>query len=84
MEIGKIIFIVDALLIISLIFVAISGAILFFRDAGIIENLYGIKMHEIKYIHNYFGIYFIILSIIHLALHVKWILYMSKKLLQIR
>lgn len=81
MEKEKINYIIDFLMIIALIVVATSGVILYFRDIGSRgETFLGIRRHEIRDVHNYFGFAFIILMITHIVLHFKWIFSMSKKM----
>lgn len=80
----KINYFIDVLMLIFFIIVAFSGIFLLITDVGFrgTFSILGIKRCVFKEIHEYFGIVFIILMAAHIALHMKWILCMSKKMLK--
>jgi cytochrome b subunit of formate dehydrogenase len=84
MEKIKINFITDIFLGISFIVTAITGVLIFlFLPGGVRQGRYqlflGITKDVWSLVHNYAGIIFIILSIVHLILHGDWIVRMIKR-----
>jgi len=83
MDKTKINYFIDVLLIISFIVVAITSIIIFFflpsgvRQAGY-QTFLGMTKHTWSNIHTIFGFAMIILSLVHLILHFKWLTVMSK------
>ncbi|MFA5745952.1 MAG: DUF4405 domain-containing protein [archaeon] len=79
----KINYFIDVLLIISFIVVAITSLVIFFflpsgvRQAGY-QTFLGLTKHSWGNIHTISGFAMIILSLIHLILHFKWLTTMSK------
>lgn len=74
----KINFFVDFLAFVSFLIVALTGLIIFFfLPSGVKGGRYleflGITKYTYVQIHNYFGIFMIILVFIHLILHWNWI-----------
>lgn len=83
MDKTKVNYFVDVLLIISFIVVAITSVIIFFflpsgvRQAGY-QTFLGLTKHTWSNIHTIFGFTMIVLSLVHLVLHFKWLTAMSK------
>lgn len=79
MERSKINYIVDMLMVLSFFVVAVTGLVLFLflngRGGG---RFFGSIRHTYVSIHNWSGMIFIILVIVHLILHWDWIVCMTK------
>lgn len=79
----KINYTIDLLTLISFLITAFSGlAIKFFMPSGVrqgrLQEFLGIQKGVWSEIHDWFGILFIVLAIIHLVLHWDWIVCMTK------
>lgn len=76
---------IDWLLLITLIITSVSALVIFFflpsgvRQGGYQEAL-GITKHTWLILHNWAGLSFIILAIIHYILHLNWVATMTKGL----
>lgn len=85
MERSKTNYVINALMVISFIITAVTGLIMFFflpsgvSRGGYQESL-GITKHIWITVHNWSGIILIILVIIHLVLHLGWIVSMTKNI----
>ncbi|MEM2226169.1 MAG: DUF4405 domain-containing protein [Candidatus Bathyarchaeia archaeon] len=77
MEKSKINYIVDVLMVLSFFVVAVTGLVLFLFLNGR-GRFFGSIRHAYVSIHNWSGMIFIILVIIHLILHWDWIVCMTK------
>ncbi|HOZ35914.1 MAG TPA: DUF4405 domain-containing protein [archaeon] len=79
----KVNYFIDVPLALSFIIVAITSLILFFflpsgvRQAGY-QMFWGLTKHTWSQIHTISGFIMIILSLVHLILHFKWLTTMSK------
>lgn len=78
-------YVVDFLMTISFIVTAISGLILFFfLPSGVKQGSYqtflGIIKGNWSVVHDWSGIVFIILGVLHFILHWNWIVSMTKNL----
>ncbi|MEM4703412.1 MAG: DUF4405 domain-containing protein [Candidatus Pacearchaeota archaeon] len=85
MEKAKLNYIIDFLMVISFIVTSITALIIFFfLPSGIPRAGHQIFLGTTKRawssIHNWSGIIFIILVIIHLILHWNWIISMTKNI----
>ncbi len=75
----------DIILLISIIITSFTAIIIFFflpsgvRQGGYQEVL-GITKHTWSTLHNWAGLSFIILAIIHYILHLDWVVAMTKNL----
>lgn len=83
----KINYIVDFLTFISFVFTAISGLVMkFFMPGGVrqgrLQEFWGIQKGAWSEIHEWFGIIFIILVIIHFILHWDWIVSVTKNIFE--
>lgn len=81
----KINYTIDLLALISFLITALSGlAIKFFMPSGVrqgrLQEFLGIQKGIWSEIHDWFGILFIILTIIHLILHWEWVVCMTKNM----
>jgi quinol-cytochrome oxidoreductase complex cytochrome b subunit len=77
---------IDVLMALSFIITSISGLILFFflpegLGRGNSTDFLGIVRRDWKLIHDWSGIALAVLVLIHLVLHWKWIVCMTKNLL---
>lgn len=82
---NKLNYFVDVLLILSFLAVAKTGLILFFFfpegvKQGGYQEFFGITKRDYGEIHDFAGIAFIILAVIHLILHWDWLWCMTKNL----
>ncbi len=82
---SKINYIIDFLALLSFLITALSGlAIKFFMPSGVrqgrLQEFLGIQKGTWSEIHDWFGILFIIIVIIHLILHWNWIVCMTKNI----
>jgi cytochrome b subunit of formate dehydrogenase len=80
---AKINYIVDFLAFISFVVTAVTGlAIFFFMPSGIrqgrLQEFIGIQKGTWSAAHDWFGIIFVILVIIHFFLHWNWVVCMTK------
>ena len=87
MEKQKINYIIDFLALISCIVTALSGlAIKFFMPSGVrqgrLQEFLGVEKGIWSEIHDWFGIIFIILILLHFILHWDWIVFMTKNMFQ--
>ena len=78
-------YLIDALMVVSFLFVAVTGVILFlFFPSGIKQGAYqtffGITKKTLLFIHNWGGILLGILILIHIFIHLNWFIYMTKNL----
>ena len=78
-------YIIDVLMTIASIIVGGTGLILFFfLPSGVKQGRYqeflGIPKHIIADIHDWSGIIIIVLVLIHIILHWKWIVRMTKNM----
>ncbi|MEM4625370.1 MAG: DUF4405 domain-containing protein [Candidatus Pacearchaeota archaeon] len=85
MDKSRINYFVDALMTFTFLITAITGLIIFFfLPSGIKQGRYqtflGITKGTWSFIHNWSGIIFIVLLLIHLILHWKWIVTMTKSI----
>ena len=69
----KINYAIDALLAISFLVMAVTGVIKHF-------TLFGFRRADLMLPHDISGIIFVVLAIIHLALHYNWIIAVTKNL----
>ncbi|VVC00797.1 Uncharacterised protein [uncultured archaeon] len=64
---------------------AITGLVQFFGLASgkgnIIQSVFGLRYLDVIFIHNYAGLLLILLIVVHIILHLDWILLMTKKML---
>ena len=80
---AKLNYLIDASIAILLTITSVTGLILFFflpsglKQGGFREVL-GITKQSWIHIHNWSGIVLVILILLHLILHWKWIVYMTK------
>jgi len=87
MEKSKLNYVLDLLMFLSFLISAITGLILFFflpsriRRAGYSE-LFGITKREFSLFHEYSGIIFIAFALIHIILHWRWVVFITKSLLK--
>ncbi|MBN1544347.1 DUF4405 domain-containing protein [Candidatus Woesearchaeota archaeon] len=83
MENPKINYWVDICIFISFIVTAVSGLVILFflpsgvRRGGFQELLGGIKSAWVD-VHNCAGIIMVVLCVVHVVLHWKWAVYMTK------
>jgi len=83
---SKINYVIDILMLIFFIINAITGLIIFFflptgvKKGGYQEFL-GIIKHNWADVHNWSGLLLLLLVAIHLILHWKWIVSMTKSLI---
>lgn len=80
---AKINYIIDFMTFVSFIFTAVSGlAIFFFMPSGVrqgrLQEFMGIQKGTWSAVHDWFGIIFVILVIMHFFLHWNWIVCMTK------
>ena len=76
---AKINYIVDFILFIAFMLVSISGLVMFFiLPSGSGGESFLITRHLWKDMHNFSGLLMVFLSIIHILLHIKWIICMTK------
>lgn len=85
MDKTKINYIIDFLMGVSFIIVSITGLIIFFFlprgvPKGGYQEFLGIIKNTWVLWHNWWGIIMVALVIIHLVLHVDWIMFMTKKI----
>ena len=78
-------YIVDILALVSFVVTAITGLVLkFFLPSGVrqsrLQEFWGIPKGTWTEIHDWFGILFIIFTLIHLVLHWNWIVCMTKNI----
>lgn len=83
MDKARINYFVDVLLIISFIVVTITSVVIFFfLPSGVRLSGYqiflGLTKHSWSKIHTISGFAMIVLSLVHLVLHFKWLTAMSK------
>ncbi len=83
----KINYIIDFLALISFLITALSGlAIFFFMPSGVrqgrLQEFLGIQKGSWSVMHDWFGIIFIILIIIHFFLHWDWVVCMTKNIFE--
>lgn len=86
---AKINYAIDILLIILFLVVAISGIILFLflpRGAGRqgTNNFFGIERHVLADLHNWMGLIFTAVMLVHIVLHLRWLFEMSKCYLKLK
>jgi cytochrome b subunit of formate dehydrogenase len=85
MDKNKINYIIDFLMTVSFIFVAISGLVIFFflpsgvRQGGW-QEFWGIEKNVWTDIHNWSGIVFVVLVLLHFILHWQWLVCMTKNI----
>jgi len=82
----KLNYFVDVLMALAFIITSISGLILFFflpegLGRGNSTDFLGLVRHDWGLIHNWSGIVMVVLVLIHLVLHWKWIVCMTKNIL---
>jgi quinol-cytochrome oxidoreductase complex cytochrome b subunit len=87
MEKAKINYIIDFLAGISFLITAITGLVIFFfLPSGVRQGSYQTFLGIIKgtwaIVHDWAGIIFILLVIIHFMLHWDWIVCMTRKIFQ--
>jgi cytochrome b subunit of formate dehydrogenase len=87
MEKAKINYIIDFLAGISFLITAITGLVIFFfLPSGVRQGSYQTFLGIIKgtwtIVHDWAGILFILLVIIHFMLHWDWIVCMTRKIFQ--
>lgn len=80
-------YIIDLLALISFVVAAISGlAIRFFMPSGVrqgrLQEFLGVQKGVWSEIHDWAGIIFIVLVIIHFILHWDWLVCMTKSMLK--
>jgi len=85
MERHKINYIIDFLMILSFIVTAITALVIFFfLPSGVKQGSYqtflGITKATWGFYHDWSGIIFILLVIVHLVLHWKWIVCITKNI----
>jgi cytochrome b subunit of formate dehydrogenase len=78
-------YIIDLLALVSFIIAAISGLVIrFFMPSGVrqgrLQEFLGIQKGVWSEIHDWAGIIFIVLIIIHFILHWDWVLCMTKNI----
>ena len=74
---------IDFIMLISFLVVAITGLILFFMPSGQGSSwisFLGIIKHTWSEIHNWVGLFLILIIIIHFLLHWKWFVTLTKSL----
>ena len=84
MDKSKLNYVVDALMTVSFIVTAITSLIIFFfLPSGVRQGRYQELLGVTKFvwtgIHNWAGILFIVLVIVHFVLHWNWVVCMTKK-----
>lgn len=83
----KINYFIDVMMVFLFLVVAKSGIVLYFflpegqRRAGW-QSFFGIARHTWKDIHELSGILMIALIFLHIILHLKWLLEMTKNILK--
>jgi cytochrome b subunit of formate dehydrogenase len=81
---ARINYIVDILIAISFLVTAITGLIVFFFSSGVrqggFQTFFGIIKGMWLVIHNWSGVIFIILVILHFVLHWNWVMSMTKNI----
>ncbi|MBN1793239.1 DUF4405 domain-containing protein [Candidatus Woesearchaeota archaeon] len=87
MDKTKLNYLIDALLAVSFIVTALTGlALFFFMPSGIPQGRYqaflGISKTVWLAAHDLAGIIMILLSLIHLVLHWKWVVCMTRSFLK--
>lgn len=85
----KINYLIDLLMAIFFLGTAISGLVLFFflpagQRRGGYQEFLGILKHNWVNFHNWCGVILTFLVLIHLILHLKWILGMTRNFFQKR
>ena len=76
----KLNYFIDILLAISFILVGLTGVLKtgwFLRTVGL--NYASIPIRTISFIHDWSGIAFVLLAILHLILHFNWLVAMTKQ-----
>jgi cytochrome b subunit of formate dehydrogenase len=79
----KINYITDLILLIVFLITAITGLVLFFMPTGpksSLTSFLGIIKHTWTDIHNWVGIAFILIVMLHFLLHWKWFIAMTKNI----
>ncbi len=81
---NKLNYIIDFLLTISFVSVAVSGlAIFFFLPSGVRQGgwqeFLGINKNVWLDVHNWSGIIFVVLVLLHFVLHWQWVVCMTKE-----
>lgn len=77
-------YLVDVLLVLCFIVVSITGLVLYFvfvsgvPGEGRTVEFLGISKVDWQPWHNYFGLAVVILVLLHLTLHFKWLILMTK------
>lgn len=85
MDKNKLNYIIDFLMTLSFVVVAISGLVIFFflpsgvRQGGL-QEFWGIEKNTWVDIHNWSGIVFVVLVLLHFVLHWRWIVCMTKNI----
>ena len=84
---SKINYLIDLLMLISFVINSITGLIIFFfLPTGVKRGSYQVFLGIIKQnwvdVHNWSGLLLILLVAIHLILHWKWIVSMTKSLIR--
>ncbi|MEM2121201.1 MAG: DUF4405 domain-containing protein [Candidatus Woesearchaeota archaeon] len=86
---AKINYFIDVLMIILFLVVALTGIFFFFlggggfqggRNPNFRSSFLGIPRATLREIHNYSGLFFIIMMLVHIILHLDWLFCMSKSL----
>lgn len=85
MKTAKLNYFIDLLMTISFLITTISGLVLFFflpggQKRGGYQEFLGIVRHDWVNLHNWSGFFFIFFGILHLVLHLQWILEMTKNI----
>jgi len=82
---NKLNYIIDFLLSVSFIVLAVSGLVIFFflpsgvRQGGF-QEFFGIEKNVWTNVHNWSGIIFILLILLHFILHWQWVVRMTKNI----
>ena len=82
---NKLNYTIDFLLSVSFIVLAVSGlAIFFFLPSGVrqggFQEFFGIEKNVWTDVHNWSGIIFILLILLHFILHWQWVVCMTKNI----
>jgi len=87
MEKAKINYLVDVVMLLAFLITAVSGLVMFFflpegiRQGGY-QTFFSVQKHSWIELHNFFGIAFLISTIVHFLLHWDWVTCMTKNFLR--
>jgi hypothetical protein len=75
-------YIVDIPLLVQSVIVSVTGVVLMFASHG--ASFLGFSSRELLHVHEQIGILMLAFSVIHLALHWKWMVCTTKNFLTVK